>query len=144
MKASDACISLIQNFEGCRLTAYRDLRGILTIGFGDTHDVSEGQTITREDAEARLKAHLDQIAVEIGTLVTVPLEQCQLDALASFCYNCGTAAFARSKLLKFLNAGDTQAAADAFLSWDMAAGRQVPGLLRRREAERELFLRSQS
>jgi len=151
---SDACICLIQHFEGLRLDAYWDAAGgVWTIGFGHTGNVAQGQRITREAA-------LDLLAQDIHAAQTlvrqacaaVDLTQGQFDALVSFVFNVGAGrrnvkpGFAYllngkpSTLLTKLRTGDTTGAADEFLKWVYAGGKRLPGLVRRRRAERELFL----
>jgi lysozyme len=139
VKTSRAGLDLIKEFEGCRLEAYQDVAGVWTIGIGSTENVHPGLTITPEQAEQRLVNHLAPLEVQVCRLVRVPLTQNQFDALISFCYNVGVGHFEGSLLLKCLNSH--QDAASEFLKWSRAGGVEVPGLLRRREAERELFLR---
>ena len=140
MQISQAGIDLIKSFEGCELVAYQDAGGVWTIGFGHTEGVYEGMTITMAEAEQFLTDDLVQYAQYVSNVVTVPLTQDQFDALVSFTYNLGPGTLHRSDLLSFLNAGQYQRAADAFLEYDHADGVVVPGLARRREAERNLFL----
>jgi GH24 family phage-related lysozyme (muramidase) len=135
-------VDLIQSFEDCRLEAYICPAGKPTIGWGSTGPhVSLGQTITQAEADALFKADLSKFEQGIRELVKVPLTQPQYDALISFTYNCGLSAFKKSTLLKLLNAGKFGQAADELRKWVKAKGKTLPGLVRRREAERELFLR---
>lgn len=142
MKLSDAGLLLIQGFEGLKLTAYRDVAGVLTIGYGHTGpDVTEGLTITRERADELLRADVARFEQAVTRLVKVPLTQSQFDALVSFSFNVGAGALERSTLLRLLNgAGSYADAADALLAWNRAGGQVVRGLTRRREAERRMFL----
>ncbi len=96
--------------------------------------------ITKDQAYAFLKSHMDKDCVLVEQMVKVVINDNQFAALVSFAYNVGTAALAASTLLKKLNSGDMQAAADQFLKWDHAAGVVLKGLTRRRQAERALFL----
>ncbi len=140
MTYSQDGLKLTEGFESCRLTAYRDIKGILTIGWGHTGpDVFEGQTITQEQADALLLQDVQNAVNHVNHLVTVTLTQSEFDALVDFAFNCGCGAFAGSTLLKLLNAGDYPGAAAQFDSWDHAAGKVVAGLLRRREAETQEF-----
>jgi lysozyme len=139
MKTSAAGIDLIRAYEGLRLTAYRDSVGTWTIGYGSTRAVMPGTIITPEQAEVRL---LDDVAIAedcVNKCVTVPLTQGQFDALVSFTFNLGCRALHHSTLLIKLNAGDRDGASNELLKWDHAAGQVLPGLLARREAEKELF-----
>jgi lysozyme len=138
-------LAVVENFEGYSATAYRDVRGILTIGWGHTGpDVHDGLTITRDRAVALLHGDMGTAEHAIERLVRVPLTDNQFDALASLIYNIGDAGFAGSTVLRDLNAGDYQGAADAFLLWNKGeiGGRMVAiaGLTSRRHEERVLFL----
>ena len=129
----------LKTFEGLRLEAYRDAAGVWTIGYGSTQGVRPGMAITEAEAERRLCEDVDRHAEPLDSLVQVPLSQHERAALASFVFNVG-AAFAESTLLRKLNAGDRQGAADEFLRWVYAGGQRLAGLERRREAERAMFL----
>lgn len=139
MKTSDLGIDLIKRFEGCRLEAYVCPAGKLTIGFGHTGDVIDGQTITHDEAEELLRADLVSREESVGAHVVVPLTQGQFDALVSFVYNVGAGAFVWSTLLKKLNAGDYAGAALEFQRWNRGGGKVLPGLVARRQAEMERF-----
>lgn len=145
MKISNNGIDLIKEFEGCRLAAYRDSVGVLTIGYGWTYPVDgrpikPGMTIAQETAERLLKTGLVSYENDVLKLVRVKLTQNQFDALVSFAYNLGARALSTSTLLRKLNTGDYAGAADEFLRWNKAGDEVLPGLARRREAERALFL----
>lgn len=139
MNISDRGLRLIQQFEGLRLAAYDDGVGVQTIGYGHTKGVQPGDRITREQAEAFLREDVAE-AEEALRMVTAPLTQNQRDALVSFVFNLGADRLKDSTLLKRLNAGDYKGAADEFMKWRMAAGKVMPGLVKRRAAERALFL----
>ena len=135
--------TLVEPFEGCRLTAYQDGNGVWTNGYGNTHGVSASTlAITQDQAIADLKRNLLSAENDICSLVTVPLNQNQFDALTSFDFNIGPGHLKSSTTLRLLNAGDRQGAADAMLMWDKVAGAVSPGLVRRRQAERALFLKA--
>ena len=132
-------LSLTKQFEGLRLTAYQDVAGVWTIGYGHTGDVHPGQTITNEQADALL---LSDMAVAIACVnhnVKVPLTQGQFAALCDFTFNEGIGNFTTSTLLRLLNTGDYTAAAQQFGKWDYAAGEVEPGLERRRAVEQAMF-----
>ncbi len=139
MKASEKGLALIRSFEGLRLLAYKDLGGVVTIGYGTTAGVKMGDTVTKAEAEELLRLDVQRFVDHIAALVTVPLNQNHIDSLASFVYNVGPTAFAKSTLLKYLNAGLFQDAAGQFLRWNRAANNVVAGLTRRRVAEKALF-----
>lgn len=145
MQISENGITLIKAFEGCRLTAYQDSVGVWTIGYGwtqpvDGKSVSKGMVITQQKANQLLTEGVAQYESGVTNLVTVPLNQNQLDALVDFAYNLGVNALRGSTLLKKLNAGDYAGAANEFTKWNKAGGKELAGLTRRREAEKSLFL----
>lgn len=143
MTTSDAGRKMIENFEGCALTAYQDQRGIWTIGFGhvDPAVVKEGLTCTQGEADAWLAYDLKTAESAVNRDVKVPLNQNQFDALVSLTYNIGSGNFLESTVLRRLNLGpDYEGAADAILMWDKTDGEVNPGLVNRRTAERTLFL----
>ncbi|MGF6476608.1 lysozyme [Pantoea dispersa] len=140
MQTSNNGINLIKRFEGLRLEAYRDSVGIPTIGYGHTHGVKMGDVITGAQADAFLREDLQVAELTINTNVKVKLTQGQFDALASFVFNLGSGNFVKSTLLKKLNTGDYAGAADEFGKWVNAGGKKLPGLVKRRAAEREVFL----
>jgi lysozyme len=139
---SETGLALTRSFEGLRLTAYPDLGGVWTIGYGHTGPgVHTGLTITREQAEALLAADIARAATAVHHLVTVTITQNQFDALVDFAFNLGPTTLANSTLLRDLNSGDIPSAAAQFERWDHVRGTVVPGLLRRRKAEAALFTR---
>lgn len=133
-------LALTEEFEGCRLTAYQDQVGVWTIGYGHTGpDVTAGLTITSDEAQALLAKDVSSAADSVNNLVAVKLTQQEFDALVDFVFNLGAGAFRGSTMLRDLNAGDFTNAAAQFDMWDHAGGAVVAGLLRRRQAEAELF-----
>lgn len=134
-------VSIIMEFEGCFLKAYRDPVGVLTIGYGHTDGVYEGQEISSDRAIELLMSDIDLFSKGVDNLVKVLLTNSERCALISFSFNVGLGALSKSTLLAKLNNGDTIGAADQFLLWNHAGGKVLPGLTRRREAERDLFLR---
>lgn len=131
---------LTESFESCRLEAYQDLRGIWTIGWGHTGpEVVDGLVWTQEQADAQLLLDVQNAVDHVNRLVSVPLSQEEFDSLVDFVYNAGGGAFKDSTMLRKLNAGDYAGAANEFDRWDHADGTVVSGLLRRREAETNLF-----
>ena len=144
MRTSEAGLDLIKQFEGFSPVAYYCPGGRLTIGYGDTLDVIEGQTITEEDADARLRARVIEFENCVERYVAEHLSQNEFDALVSLAYNIGTANFAKSSVVRFLNAGARRKAGDSFLRWNKIRKNgkleESVGLTRRRKAERELFL----
>jgi lysozyme len=136
--------ALIKSFEGCKLQAYQDSVGVWTIGYGHTGpDVTPGKVISQGEADLFLDWDLQWVNKCIRESVKVPLNQNQWDALGSFIFNLGGTKFRKSTLLLKLNLKDYGGAADEFLKWDKAGGNVLPGLTRRRKAERELFLKGE-
>ncbi len=142
MRVSENGLSLIKRFEGCRLTAYADIGGVWTIGWGQTGpDVVKGLTITQAQADARLQQTVDEFATGVLNALSVPVNQNQFDALVSFAYNIGLSAFRSSTLLKLLNdKTSVSVVAAEFSKWNKVDGKPIEGLSRRREAEKKLFL----
>ncbi|MGL4566902.1 MAG: lysozyme [Fusobacteriaceae bacterium] len=139
MKISQKGIDLIKNFEGCRLVAYKCPAGVWTCGFGTTLGVTPGMVITQRQAEKLLENDLIKFEVAVESLVEVLLTQEQFDSLVSFAYNVGNSALKKSTLLQKLNKGDYKGASEEFLRWNKAAGKVLPGLVKRRLAEQKLF-----
>lgn len=131
---------LIKSFEGLRLQAYRDAVGIWTIGYGTTRGVQPGMKISEKEAEEFLQDDLARFEKAINDAVKVSINDNQFSALVSFTYNVGSGALRSSTLLRLLNRGDIRGAANQFPRWNRAGGRVLPGLTRRRNAERALFL----
>ena len=98
------------------------------------------QACTTPDWVCRREGGLEAAASAVRAAARVKLNQNQFDALVSFSYNLGLGSLQNSTLLRLLNAGNFQAAADQFPRWDRAGGKEVAGLLARRNAERALFL----
>lgn len=133
-------IKLVMRFEGFRARAYKCPAGVWTIGYGHTGGVSPLDQVTWREAKDLLRKDLRKAEQAIQSLVKVKLNQDQHDALASFVYNVGEGAFRDSTLLKLLNRGEYLRAANQFKRWNMAGGRVLGGLERRREAEANLFI----
>lgn len=140
MKISQAGLDLIKRFEGLETKAYRCPAGILTIGYGHTTGVKEGDTCTPEQAEVWLREDCQVAELTVSANVNVHLNQNQFDALVSFIFNLGSGNFVKSTLLKKLNTSDYRGAADELDRWVNAGGRKLPGLVKRRAAEKALFL----
>lgn len=145
MNISKSGIELIKRFEGLRLKAYQDSVGVWTIGYGwtqpvDGKKVGPGMQIVQATADRLLKCGVVQYEQGVNLLVKVKITQSQFDALVSFAYNLGLRSLSTSTLLKKLNAGDKQGAADEFGKWVNAGGKRLDGLVARRASEREMFL----
>lgn len=145
MRVSPAGLDLIKRWEGRRLKAYRDIAGIWTIGCGHTAAAGDpvprsGMTITDDEAEDILRSDLRQYEDAVSRAIKLPVHQHQFDAMVSLCFNIGPAAFRKSTMVRRLNAGDIDGAAEALTWFNKAGGQRVQGLANRREAERALFL----
>ena len=130
---------LIKQFEGCKLKAYLCPAGVPTIGYGHTVGVSLGREITQKQADTLLDIDYAQFLRDVEALLKVPVNENQLGALTSFAFNLGVGALKKSTLLKLLNGGDPSSAAKEFDKWTKAGGVVLPGLVKRRAAERALF-----
>lgn len=142
MKTSDVGIELIKKYEGCILKSYKCPSGVWTIGYGHTNGVKSGMQITKAQALDYLKQDLNVFEKAVTDYVKVPLNQNQFDALVSFSFNCGSGALKTSTLLKKLNSCDYNGAANEFLKWNKSNGKVLNGLVRRRQEEKELFLKT--
>ncbi|MGH6829069.1 MAG: lysozyme [Rhizomicrobium sp.] len=142
---SDTAATLVRRFEGCRLAAYQDGRGIWTIGWGHSGpDVTMGGEWTQAQADTQLAADLLTAEDALARLVTVPLAEGQAGALVSMIFNLGPNALAGSKLILSVNARDWIDAAHQMIRWDHQDGAESTGLLIRRLAEATAFLESSS
>ena len=147
MKTSDMGLSLIKSFEGFSAKPYLCPAGVPTIGYGATY-YPDGRRVTMQDrpvtvaqATDMLRSMLASYEAGVSRYVLVPVTQGQFDALVSFAYNLGLSALKNSTLLRLVNARDYAGAAAQFLRWNRAGGKVLPGLTRRREAERVMFLK---
>jgi lysozyme len=137
-------IDLIRHFEGLYLNAYQDSVGVWTIGWGHTGlkhkdgTVFKGRTISKQEAFDLFRYDMDFFEGRVSRYVKIALNDDEFAALVSFDFNTG--GLPDSTLLRLLNAGDRQGAADQFLRWDKAGGKVLAGLTRRRKSERNLFL----
>ncbi len=147
MTTSRVGINLITSFEDLVLTAYDDGVGVWTIGFGTTVypngvKVKKGDVCTKEQAVSFFQHDLRRFEAAVNQAVKVVVNQNQFDALVSLAYNIGETALKESTLVKKLNGGDFSRSADQFAVWNKGGGKVMKGLVRRRAAERELFLKA--
>ena len=141
MEISKNGINLIKFFEGLKLDSYKCPADVWTIGIGHTKGVKPFMRINEAQAYMYFNEDVQWCYDAIKSYVKVPLNQNQFDALVSFIFNLGTGNFSKSTLLKLLNQGNYNGAAEEFLKWTLAGGRSLPGLVNRRNAERRLFLK---
>lgn len=153
MKLSANGVQVMHHYEQCRLEAYPDPGSKdghpWTIGWGHTGpEVVPGLVWTQEQADAAFLADVHRFERDVESLVRVPLTQGQFDALVSFAYNVGSdidadtiaEGLGDSTLLRKLNAGDYQGAAQEFRKWVKNDGQVMRGLIRRRASEKALFV----
>lgn len=140
MRTSKAGIDFITCEEGVVLKTYKCQAGVPTIGVGHTGpDVKDGMVITKERAMEMLSADLQRFETCVGATVPTPT-QCQFDALVSFAFNVGCAAFKSSTLVQLLRDGKISEAAEQFARWNKGGGKVLPVLVGRRAREKRLFL----
>ncbi|NTU67958.1 MAG: lysozyme [Chlorobiaceae bacterium] len=146
MKASGKLIALIESSEGFSPKPYLCPAGVPTIGYGSTR-YADGRPVKLPDppindlqAVEIMRAALAEYEAAVNRYVAVRLNQNQFDALVDFAYNVGAQNLRTSTLLKLVNQGKLKEAADEFGRWVVGGGKKLPGLVRRREAERKLFL----
>ncbi len=135
-------LAQLQAAEGFSPTPYSDFKG-KSIGFGHLIKSGEewllGAVISEAQAAELLAGDVAWAERAVSAAVSAPISQAQFDALVLICYNIGETAFKRSTLVKLLNAGDYDGAADQFLRWNRAGGEVNSGLVARRDDERRLF-----
>lgn len=134
--------AFIAKHEGLRTSAYLDPVNVPTICYGATEGVKMGQKKTVEECNILLEKDVMRFERDVLKLVKVPLTENQLISITSFTYNVGVGNFKSSTLLKRLNACNYQGAANEFIRWKYAKGKVLPGLIKRRADERELFIGS--
>lgn len=131
---------LIQKWEGLRLTAYLCPAGIPTIGYGHTKGVRLGDICTQGQAEEWLTEDMQGAEAGIKRCLSIPVSRNQMEALVSFVFNLGIGNLKSSTLLKYLNQGEFEQAANQFVRWNKAKGKELAGLTNRRLDEKQLFL----
>lgn len=141
MKVTPNGIALIKQFEGFRGKAYTPVPGDrLTIGYGFIEGVKPGDTMTREEADARLPLELAVYENAVTGACSNPPNENEFSAMVSFCFNIGISGFRKSTVLRSHNVGDKQAAARAFALWNKSGGVVYAGLTKRRAEEATLYL----
>ena len=139
MNISNEGLSLIKKFEGCELNSYKCAAGVPTIGYGSTHGIEMGMSISRARAEELLLEDIAKFEDHVNNNVKVPLNQNQFDAMVSWTFNLGGGNLKSSTLLKVLNGSDYTDVPNQIKCWNKANGKVLEGLIRRREAEALLF-----
>ena len=143
MKMSENGRTVTKYFESCKLKAYPDPAtggAPWTIGWGHTgREVVPGLVWTQAQADKALERDLEKFEVGVTAAVSRPVTQGQFDAMVSLAYNIGLERFKTSTLLRLFNSGDTAGAMAQFSRWNIANGRPMRGLIRRRAAESWLY-----
>lgn len=134
-----SAVAIVKSFEGCRLVAYRDVRGIWTIGWGHTEGVHEGQTCTQSQADAWLYTDLQNASYELLQVSPGPYAPGAQDALTSFVFNLGIGNYRSSTLRRYVDNQEWGAAKTELLKWTHSGGVVIAGLERRRQAEAALI-----
>jgi len=139
MTISQKGIDLIKHFEGLRLESYRCPKGIWTIGYGHTKDVTPGMVITQDEAEAYLREDV-RWCERVVNFNCAKLNQSQFDALCSFVFNVGSGNFKTSTLLRKVKKDpNDETIRGEFAKWVKANGNTLPGLVNRRKQEADMF-----
>ena len=141
MTPSESIKNKIKKFEGLCLTATRCSAGVPTIGYGHTGpEVRMGQKISREKADSIFDKDIEFFAKGVEAIMPQGLSQCRFDALVSFAFNCGLDALRKSTLMKMIKANpDNPMIRDEMGKWVHAAGRRLPGLVKRRAMEADHY-----
>lgn len=148
-KAQDTS-SFIKEFEGYKSSGYyatksEQANGLVTVGYGSTGRVKKGEKITEEQAEQYLQEDIAVAEKAVDSLVKVDLTPNQRAAVVSLVFNVGQGNFKKSKALKALNSGDIETfikeAFDSKAGFVRSGGKVLKGLVKRRKAEQELFMR---
>jgi lysozyme len=148
MRISKNGIDLIKNFEGYKSKPYLDSAGIPTIGYGNTY-YPDGKKVMLNDpsinestADVLLLDMVRKFESIVEFNVTSRINQNQFDALVSLSYNIGSSNFRKSSLLRKININpNDKTIKDEFQKWNKSNGKVLPGLIRRRDAEWNLFIR---
>nr|ELR5135112.1 lysozyme [Providencia rettgeri] len=134
--ASAIGLAVIAHYEEIRYEPYEDVIGVLTVCYGHTgKDIVPNKTYTKEECNELLELDFMRTKLQVDRLVKVPVSEHTKAALYSFAFNVGTGAFAKSTMLKKLNAGDQYGACEELKRWVYAGGKVWRGLVNRREAE---------
>ena len=139
MAIAKSTLDFITKEEGARNKAYKDSKGLWTIGVGHLIKSDEqhliNTTLTDDQVQELLRSDLRWCSEAVESSVKVPLTQAQFDALYSLCFNIGETAFRKSTVVRKINENDLNGAAEAILMWN-----KPEVLINRRKRERALFL----
>ena len=135
------CVACLVPFEGLRQVAYMDPVGIPTVCFGETRGVELGQGYTKEQCKEMLGNRVLEFGAAVDRCTPVPMPPERKAALVSFAYNVGVSSYCSSTLARLLNSGDPIGACNQLSRWTKAKGFELPGLVKRRELERQMCLK---
>ncbi|WP_110970896.1 lysozyme [Pseudomonas huaxiensis] len=142
MRLSSTGLDLLKRRTGLTLNARQDGAGLWFIGYAHYGDVHEGMTITQDEAEAKLEHEIGRYETQLAGMLQVPVSQGQWDALLLLVFDYGSIRIRSSILIRHVNAGAIDQAADEFRKWVQVRGRPDTQMMRRRAIEREMFLQS--
>ncbi|WP_175651689.1 lysozyme [Pseudomonas sp. Marseille-P9899] len=142
MRLSSTGLDLLKRRTGLTLNARQDAAGLWFIGYAHYGDVHEGMTITQDEAEAKLEHEIGRYETQLAGMLQVPVSQGQWDALLLLVFDYGSIRIRSSILIRHVNAGAIDQAADEFRKWVQVRGRPDTQMMRRRAIEREMFLQS--
>ncbi|MCU1720220.1 lysozyme [Pseudomonas sp. 5P_5.1_Bac1] len=140
MRLSSTGLDLLKRRTGLTLDARQDPAGLWFIGYGHYGDVHAGMTITQAEAEAKLEHEIGRHETQLAGMLEVPVSQGQWDALLLLVFDYGLIRVRSSILIRHVNAGAIDRAAEEFLKWIQVRGRPDMQMARRRAIEREMFL----
>ena len=143
MYISKLAFEKIKEFEGCKLQAYQDAAGVWTIGYGHTYNVRQGDKISQQYADMLLPAdieHVERHLIALHDPEILNMTKAQLDAVVCFAFNVGIQRWRTSTLRRYIMQDKpAQKIVEEWMHWVYAGGKQLPGLVKRREWEAERF-----
>jgi len=143
MYITELAFKKIKEFEGCRLQAYQDAAGVWTIGYGHTYNVREGDRISQQYADDLLKDDIERVERQLMALhdsEVLNMTPQQLDAVVSFVFNLGINRWRYSTLRRCIMLGKPkEVIRKEWMQWVRAGGKQLPGLVKRRQWEFNRF-----
>ncbi len=143
MYITNLAFEKIKEFEGCKLQAYQDAAGVWTIGYGHTYNVRQGDKISQQYADMLLQEDIEHVERHLIALHDPEVgcwTKAQLDAVVCFAFNVGIQRWRTSTLRRYIMQDKpAQMIVEAWMSWVYAGGKQLPGLVKRREWESERF-----
>ena len=143
MYISKIAFEKIKEFEGCKLQAYQDAAGVWTIGYGHTYNVRQGDKISQQYADMLLQEDIEHVERQLIALHDPEVgcwTKAQLDAVVSFVFNLGIKRWQYSTLRRCIMLGKPkEVIRKEWMQWVRAGGKQLPGLVKRRQWEFNRF-----